>query len=290
MKNIKIASIIFVFILFFFLMFDRISMVRHYDIVVRDNVYLLGLSVVIIQILLNRIVRPSPYVIFSLVTFIYLACQFIFEDITQLSNGNQTITILVELSLLIGVTYAAWLYTGAISGFDKSTQKILTDLAFNLKSVDQARNRIDSEIDRSRRYNRPLSIIIVQPDKTFTGQTIDLPVEQLYQKHIAREFFLNNLGKIILNSKRSHDLVLRLNNSEKLVLLCPETSLDDATSFINNMTKDIKTRMGTEVQSGVAAFPDDCTNFDELVARAEERIEDLLTSHQTTVMIRRQQN
>lgn len=283
-------SIFFVITLSLFLMFDRIDLLQHFGVVVGYDVYLLGVSIVIFQILLSRVYSPPLYLIIALVVFVYLSRQLLLGDIFLLNTENQNIAVLIEFSLLMSISFAAWLYVTVVCNFGNSLRGYMADMTFSLKSVSQARKKIEIEIDRSRRYHRPLSIIVINPKDAFSEKIVNSAGLEFHSKCLAREFFLNKLGKFFLHSKRSHDLVLQFNNTDKLVLLCPETTAQEATAFMDNMRREVKKRLGVEIQTGVAAFPEDSTTFDELLVKAEGSSQDQITPQLTATLIKYQKN
>jgi diguanylate cyclase (GGDEF)-like protein len=95
----------------------------------------------------------------------------------------------------------------------------VTDQLTGLYNRRQLHNVFENEISRSKRYNRPLSIILMDVDdfKKFNDT----------YGHLAGDSVLNRLGQIIQSSIRGTDKGFRYGGEEFLVVL-PETNGTDA--------------------------------------------------------------
>jgi diguanylate cyclase (GGDEF)-like protein len=184
----------------------------------------------------------------------------------------------------------------SLRGFSESEQRALTVLAtFAATAIDHAKlhrltkelartdgltglynyrhfhERLDEEIQRAHRYQRTLSLIMLDVDnfKHF-NDTYGHPVGDVLLKKIAA---------VIRESIRDVDLASRYGGEEFTVML-PETNTTQALPMAERLRRNIekrtpgsfgiKSREGARVSLGIACFPWDAQNKDELIRRADE--------------------
>ena len=71
------------------------------------------------------------------------------------------------------------------------------------------------------------------------------------------------------------------------MILCPETTLENAILLATRITEAIKERTNLRVLWGVAAFPEEALTFDDLLQKAAERLvhADRLSKEQVPVPV-----
>lgn len=115
--------------------------------------------------------------------------------------------------------------------------------------------RLASELDRVRRYNAPLALLLIDLDRFKT-------VNDTYG-HLAGDNVLTEMGTLLQRATRSVDVVGRYGGEEFVVVL-PETNPDGALIFAQRICEKIATHkftMGEGITShltasiGVANFP-----------------------------------
>ena len=273
MRNIKTCSILFVLFLSIFFTVDRFGILPQFGHGISPFVYFLGISVVFLQILLGRVLKLPVLVPLLLTSIIYAICKSVFEGMLDLSQGSHVIVTLVEFILLLSITWISGVYSAAISDFeDIMHQFLFTTSHKSLKSVSQEREKIQIEIDRCRRYNHPLSVIVLRPDEALYKQTHNSALLEI-NKYITKDYLLNKFGEFMDESVRSHDLVFKLNKKGGLLLICPETPKEAADFLLQKLRKKAEEQFGTKLKCGTATFPNEFVTFDELLAKAELSVE-----------------
>ncbi len=110
--------------------------------------------------------------------------------------------------------------------------------------------RCEEECYRAQRYQRPLSIAVVEPEHTSDTWTVTEQITGALEKRL-----------------RKADLPGYLGNA-RFVLVMPETGQDGALDVLRRIGTDV-----AEIRWGLAAFPQDGRNFDQLYEIAARRLE-----------------
>jgi hypothetical protein len=110
--------------------------------------------------------------------------------------------------------------------------------------------RCEEECYRAQRYQRPLSIAVVEPEHRSETWTVAEQITSALEKRL-----------------RKADLPGYLGNA-RFVLVMPGTDRDDASYVLQRIEGDV-----AEMQWGVAAFPQDGSNFDQLYDVAARRLD-----------------
>ena len=90
---------------------------------------------------------------------------------------------------------------------------------------------IEKELERSYRYNRTMSLLMIDIDKF-------KDVNDTYG-HYSGDLFLKEFCKLVVNSIRLPDMLIRYGGEEFIVIL-PDTSLDDACKFAERIRQTVE--------------------------------------------------
>ncbi len=131
-----------------------------------------------------------------------------------------------------------------------------------------AADSINTEITRSRRYNRPLSVLVFQ-----LNQNTDLLIRQIsnIEKDLLLHFSLAKVGRIINEYARQTDLILR-DHKQRFVILCPETNHQASIILGERISQAIAKKVDKEITWSTASFPEESLNFNELLEKALARL------------------
>lgn len=133
---------------------------------------------------------------------------------------------------------------------------------------------LTTEVSRSVRYGRPLSLVMLDIDH-FKNYNDSLG-------HLAGNQVLRTLAHILRSLVRENDVVVRYGGEEFAIIL-PETSKSEAAPIISRIQKAIRDRhfsytipSGAKailtISAGIADCPGDADDFDSLVRRADEAL------------------
>jgi energy-coupling factor transporter transmembrane protein EcfT len=133
-----------------------------------------------------------------------------------------------------------------------------------------AGDRIQTELTRSRRYNRPLSVLIVRVQdegkEKYHGR-----FERL-ESDLFQRFTMAKLGQIINGQARQTDLIMR-DSAGRFVILCPETDAEECRNLAVRIQKGVVEELEDEVAWGIASFPEETLEFNDLLQKALQRVQ-----------------
>jgi two-component system cell cycle response regulator len=152
-------------------------------------------------------------------------------------------------------------------------QLALTDAltgTMNRRAMSEA---LAAELERARRYNLYLSILIADLDRF--KQVND------QRGHLAGDAVLRQVGELLRREARSVDIVARY-GGEEFVVVMPETTLHGAGIFAERVRRKVEARdfgeaggdpLHLTVSIGLASFPNErVTNADSFVALADQAL------------------
>jgi GGDEF domain-containing protein len=207
-----------------------------------------------------------PIILWGSIYFVML--QMLDRSISA-PDSNFAIILLEFVLLLLGVWIAYQLADGI-----NHAESILEAMAISafpnrVRDIHEASRQIKTEINRSRRYYRPLSLIILSVE--FSRETSPGSIILNIQHDLTNRFSLARMSQIIDEHVRQTDMVFR-DQQSRFILLCPETNSESSFLLAGRITATVKELTGVDLLSGIAVFPDDAINFDDLIDAASRRL------------------
>jgi len=231
------------------------------------GVYVLTIVAVLLTITIKWIRNLPPPVFVLFWTAVLFLTKILFISKRPLLGGIYTYVSFTELSLFA----AAILLSHSLARNLRDIERTINSFAFakfpKIKRVEDAQEIIQEEIYRSRRFQRHLSIIVLE------RQWKDVPInnkkaEQDTQRVLMREFLFSMMVRDLLTQLRQTDLLLEHNKKGRLIIVSPET--DQA--GVENLVE----RLGPLTQSetisnnlSTATFPEHGVTFEQLLEYAE---------------------
>ena len=152
-------------------------------------------------------------------------------------------------------------------------QLALTDSLTGTLNRRAMSDALEAELERARRYNLYLSILIADLDR----------FKQINDQrgHLAGDAVLRQVGELLRREARSVDIVARY-GGEEFVVVMPETTLSGAGIFAERVRRKVEVRdfgeaggdpLHLTVSIGLASFPNErVTNADSFVALADQAL------------------
>jgi GGDEF domain-containing protein len=213
--------------------------------------------------------RVSAFVVAVVWGSVYFVMFQVLDRTASAPNTTLAI-ILLEFGLVI---FGVWLAYQLANGI-RHAESIIDSMALSAfpnrtQSIAEASKQIRVEITRSRRYHRPLSLIVLQPD---ISASLSFDKMMLNIQHdIWNRFSFARIGQVVDETIRQTDMVFR-DPGNRFIILCPETAYGSAQILAQRIGKTVGEKMSIKISWGVAAFPDDALNFDDLMDAALARL------------------
>lgn len=236
-------------------------------------VYLLFGAAVISTILMPRKWRLSTRTITIFWVAVYTILKFTIGDDRPVIGGLYTYITIAEIFALVVLVILTRMVMENLLGLEETVANItLADVSNRVIDMDSATPSINMEFARSRRYNRPIGVVVIK----LTPENVQANIDEL-SKDILRtmmsRYSMSNLIRAIDKEVRRPDLILEQHKENRIVLLLPESDIEATRAVSGNIQEVARTRIGSTVAIGTAAFPEDAITFEDLVLYAESAID-----------------
>jgi diguanylate cyclase (GGDEF)-like protein len=199
-----------------------------------------------------------------IVAFLNVVCHVAAAFSRQLFDGP---FFLAELSKVFGYVV---ILSGALLDqarlFDQVRSMAVSDPLTGLANYRRLISVLEAELDRSRRTQRPFSVVLLDMD--------GLKIINDQYGHLTGSRALVRIGRVLRNHSRAIDTPARYGGDE-FALVLPEASKDIATRVVSR----IRERLASEteappvsVSAGVAAFPEDGDTPEKLLGTADRAL------------------
>jgi len=213
--------------------------------------------------------RVSSYVPLGVWAVIYFVLVFTLNRRLSTDSSDFSIIVLEFILLEVGVWFAHQLavqLSHAESIMDALAVSAFPNRAHDIDAEDE---RIKIELTRSRRYHRPLSVVLIKSESEDQKNTREMM--KSIQHDLMSRFTSARVAQIIDDRIRQTDLVVR-DYRGNFIIVCPETDLSSVSLLARRISQEIKERTSLRVLWGSAAFPDEALTFEDLLHRARERL------------------
>lgn len=161
------------------------------------------------------------------------------------------------------------LYQTTIKGLNKELVRLsITDDLTQLHNMRSLRQKLNSEIQRSRRYDTPLSLLIIDLDnfKQFN---------EAYGHHEG-DIILQIIARVLCNNTRETDIISRY-GGEEFVIVMPYTDIETAHLLADRLRIAVEKQDSIDhnvtVSVGACQFGDKHENDADLIGDAEEAVQ-----------------
>jgi GGDEF domain-containing protein len=242
--------------------------------------YLAVLVAVPLTLFFPKISRISVYVPLLFWAVVYIALLQLINRNYSANKGELPVIVLEFMMLEVGVWFAHQLASQISHAESLMDALALSAFPNRARDIDSESQRIKIELTRSRRYHRPLSVVMIESESD--DEKLTREAFKNIQHDLMSRFTSARVGQIIDDRIRQTDLVLR-DYQGRFIVLCPETDLPNASLLAKRISQAIKERTNLRVLWGVAAFPEEALTFEDLLQRARQRLVDS-TSHPNEVI------
>ena len=233
--------------------------------------YLAVLVAMPLTLFFPKISRISVYVPLLFWAVVYIALLQLINRNYSANRGELAVIALEFMMLEVGVWFAHQLASQISHAESIMDALALSAFPHRARDIDSESQRIKIELTRSRRYHRPLSVVMIESESD--DEKLIREAFKNIQHDLMSRFTSARVGQIIDDRVRQTDLVLR-DYQGRFIVLCPETDFSNASLLAKRISQAIKERTNLRVLWGVAAFPEEALTFEDLLQKARERLVD----------------
>jgi hypothetical protein len=270
MKQLPNSIIILVLYLVILFNVERVTLSENRIIDLSGFVYAL-VALEIIIIIANPILRraPLPHLIL-ICDAIYFILKFTIFSKGLPMIGNELYSMLAEvLFITIGLVITHYLAKG-LEDFIAAIEKITFTGLRRVREIHEANPDIQTEMYRARRYNHPVTLLVLQPESYPIEVMLERAVVEV-QRSMVQRYVSVGLLKKISKQLRMPDLVFDIPERKRFAILYPETDRQISPILVNRINE-VSKRDGIRLAYGISSFPDDAVTFEELLAKAESNM------------------
>jgi GGDEF domain-containing protein len=231
--------------------------------------YLAVILALPVTLFFPSISRVSPYVPLFIWAGVYLILLQTVDREISATPGEFSVIVLEFVLLETGVWFVYQLALQLSHAESIMDALALSAFPNGARDIEQESQRIKIEFTRSRRYHRPLSLLVIEPK--IDDQIITTEMLKGVQHDLMNRFTTARLGQIIDDRMRQTDVVMR-DHRGRFIILCPETDLTSAALLAQRITQAVKERTDLQISCGTASFPEEALTFDDLLQTARERL------------------
>lgn len=231
--------------------------------------YLMAMIGVPTTLFFPHVTRVSAAVPMSLWAAVYIITSVVVNRTHTTTSSDFSVIVLEFLLLQFGVWLAYQLAQQITHAESVMDELALQAFPHRSEELEEGSHRVRTEFSRSRRYHRPLSLLLMEVDPEVhkeNGQVL-----KSIQYDIANRLTVARVGQIIDDRLRQTDIVLR-DRRWCYVILCPETDLSAVLQLAQRISEAVRAKTGLSILWGAAAFPEEALTFDDLLTKARQRL------------------
>lgn len=235
---------------------------------IKGFVYVMIALVIVLIIQFKFIRGQSIGILLFISTILYFIGKFFVFYYYTRWNENTVYLIITELAFIWIAILIARVAGSALNDFQEAVESITFSNLEKTKEVEEAMRDIQAEFYRSRRYNFPLTLVVVQPDTNPLEYNPHVAIKEIQQSMLSR-YATVSLARELSKNLRLLDTIVDLKKNMRFAILYPQTDGDKA-NFLIQRINSVAENMGISVTCGHASFPDDALTFDELLRSASD--------------------
>jgi hypothetical protein len=267
MKKLPLSIILLLMFMAFFYNLERFDVGSQSLININTFVYVLVTAAIIFIIMLRFFRSINIGWVFVIWIAVYSCLKFFFIKSTPVWGGYYTYVTLIEVGMLsLGTALARWVGWN-LDDFEKAVENITFSEIKRSSNLKDATDSINNEIYRSRRYNHPMTMIIVEPLKGSQELILNQSVREVQESMISRYVSIS-LARALHEHIRRTDMLIEQPDKGRFIVMTPETDKLESDRVVSKI-EEAAASIGAEVAVGVSAFPDDALTLEDMLARAE---------------------
>ena len=255
---------------------ERVDLGQENFIDISSILYVLVLVVLLLILAFPKISRLSLAAILVLWVISYLGIRVAILPIypRAIWGGIYTYLTITEISLSSIAVILVYQVRRQLTDFRQAVENMtLAGLTHRIQHRDTAYEDIQKEFLRTRRHRYNLSVLVVQPDPATVKISLNRSVLET-QRQMMTRYAITNIMRLASNMVRRTDLIVdQVIDKDSFVILLTDTDPENADDVARRFQALVDKSMGVKINIGLAAFPDEGLTFDELVSKADQKIQ-----------------
>ncbi len=268
MTNLRKSILLVLILVVVIFNLERLDIVEENVVNIQSFVYPLIFLAIISILLIPFLWRSAVSIPLAIWISIYFILRlFVFRRQSILGGWNTYLTITELAFLSISILFTCDL-ARRIDDYENIISKVaLPYIGRKVYPWNEGTEEIKNIFAGSRRHNRPLSILLVEPDRiTFKPELQRVLID--LQKLMLTRFITASLAQVIAREARRTDLIIEKEDKNSFLVICPETTPEGSSSFGKRIQTIAEEKLGVTVRFGAASFPEDALTFDDLLQKA----------------------
>lgn len=246
---------------------DSLSFLEN-SIHISNTTYIFIMLIYIIIFVFN----PPKYLTMFAQTFLcVIAYTAVYFLIQPASDNLKVISFPVELLfVLIGMILASDLKSSFEEIVSASRKLAFSNIPTNVFDHNESDRIINYEINRSRRYDYPMTMLLIEPDY----KSLEMLKKKWRYRFLGkffRQYLTNSILRIFYATIRETDVFVEM--QDYYIIVLPNTVKENAHFLISRLRQNFSDEMKLAIRIGVSQFPEDGLMYDDLIRAAKEKLE-----------------
>lgn len=269
MKRMKIALIGLLVGLTLFFNIERLDFNQASSINIQAFVYPLGVAAVIAIIVFPVFSRISFFYTLTIWIGLYSSLKLLTFNDRPLFGGINTYLTITEACLIAVLVVLAHQVGRVLYDYLSAVEFVaLASGGSKIPPLEEGIDRVYAEINRSRHYNRAMSVIVASMEtKEMQFELPRLLVES--QEKILQTYLTARLAKTLKAELRRMDIILEDKKNHRVIVISPEIDDRGSSALLERLNAIVDRQMGIQIHFGAATFPNKALTFEGLVQEAE---------------------
>ncbi len=270
MKKLRRYYLFIILCLMLFFNIERLDFGQQNLINIQSEIYVLGGAIVILTLFVPGLNRMSVSTLLIFWTVIYLAIKLIPLSEHALFGGVYYYLTITELAFILLLAYLSQRLAFILNEYISATEALsLAGIDNSIPNLKDVNEQIQSEINRSRHFNRSMIVVLARADLTSAQITLPSLLAEVQASFIQR--YLNTkVAHVVKGVLRRMDILATDHKAGRLVIINPETSVEEVDQILQRIQMAVESELGIRILMSTASFPDQAFSFDDLLKKAEK--------------------
>ncbi len=267
----KFRLVLIVFTFWLFVLFnlarpDLLLGLANFPLDLSSLVFAMSAGAALLVLLMPDLARMRLELMYGAILGVYLVLRLVVVGVDDLQPSRAVYLIVMESASLFVTVVIARLLSLAVTNFERAVENIvLKPSNIQILPMTEGEERINSELFRARRFDRPVSFIMIELSALDT--TKGVPANRITLEAVFRKHYLQTrVGQIVEAALYKTDILTW--NNDNLFVCLPETTYDEALKTAKDLSRTIYQRLQTRLPMGVVVFPDNGLIYSDLVEAA----------------------